>query len=189
VETPATVTPGIYPPRRWPWVVGALVGVAVIAAAVWYIAIRSHNETNVVHGPADAPFTVTVPAGWRSLSPQELTTQPGSPVAVLQREDGNGVVTIHIEPGTNASNSQLAKRLEAELKRSIPDFKLVNSGTVKVQAGSALSISYARTKQGTANTLLVIPSSGRLYTLNAAVPAGQTVAAQGAGQILSSFDL
>jgi len=173
--------------RRWPWIAAAVVAILVAAGAMWYFLIRDDGPPTV-EGPPEAPFTVTLPAGWQTMPADELAAQPGTPLAVLTAPGGNGVVTINVQPGTNADYSKLSKDLEKRLAERIPDFKLVASHPVEVQAGRALSISYARTKQGTANTLLLVPGSGRLYTLNAAVPAGQTVSAQGAAQILSSFD-
>ncbi len=100
----------------------------------------------------------------------------------------NGIVVINVEPPSKASLAQLSKQLQAKLSEQIPDFELVKAHTVQVRAGPALSISYARTQKGTANTLLVVPAAGHLYTLNAVVPAGQEGAAKEAGSILSSFD-
>jgi hypothetical protein len=180
----------VYPPRRWPWVVSGLVLVAVAAVAVWYFAIRGDGESNAaVHGPSGAPFTVTRPSGWEALPSDQLSGLPGSPLAVLRQTDGNGVVIVNSQPQTDASLADLSKRLEAKLSETIPDFKLVSKRTVTVNAGDALLISYARTKKGTANTLLVVPSPEGIYTLNAVVPAGQEDAAAEAGRILASFDL
>jgi hypothetical protein len=188
METHATVTPRALPRRRLPWVL-ALVGGVVVAAIVVFLLSRGGDESTAVHGPAAAPFTVTIPSGWESLSQEQLVALPGHPLAVLRQTDGNGIVVIHVESQTSASLSKLSNQLEARLSQTIPDFKLVNSRKVKVQAGRALSLSYARTQQGTANTLLVVPTSKGLYNLNAVVPAGQEDAARDAASILSSFDL
>jgi len=169
-------------------VLAVLVALAVAAAAVWYFAIRDDNESATVHGSGTAPFSVIRPSGWESLSEEELSALPGSPVAVLRESDGNGIVVINVEPPSKASLAQLSKQLQAKLSEQIPDFELVKAHTVQVRAGPALSISYARTQKGTANTLLVVPAAGHLYTLNAVVPAGQEGAAKEAGSILSSFD-
>jgi hypothetical protein len=187
METHATVTRRPLP-RRWPWVLALVGGVAVAAIAVFLLS-RGGDESTPVHGPADAPFTVTLPSGWESLSQQQLLALPGHPVAVLRQTDGNGIVVIHVESQTSAGLSQLSHQLEARLSQTIPDFKLVNSRTVTVKAGRALSLSYARPQQGTANTLLVVPTSRGLYNLNAVVPAGQEDAARDAASILSSFDV
>jgi hypothetical protein len=169
-------------------VLAVLVALAAAGVAVWYFAIREDNGSATVRGSGAAPFTVTRPPGWESLSQQELSALPGSPLAVLRESDGNGIVVINVEPPSKSSLPQLSKQLQAKLSQKIPDFKLVKAHTVQVRAGPALSISYARTQKGTANTLLVVPAAGHLYTLNAVVAAGQQGAAQEAGSILSSFD-
>jgi hypothetical protein len=66
---PPSTPPGAYYryPRRWPWVVGALVVLAIAAAAVWYFVIRDTGSSGTIHGPSDAPFTVAQPHGWESL--------------------------------------------------------------------------------------------------------------------------
>jgi len=188
METAATTTPLALPRRRWPWVVALLGGIAV-AAVIVFLLTRGDDENNAVQGSADSPFTVTQPSGWDSLSQEQLQALPRQPVALLRETDGKGIVVINVNPRTDASLSKLSDQLEARLSRTIPDFKLVESRTVRVNAGRALSLSYARTKKGTATTLLVVPTSGGLYTLNAVVPAGQDDAARDAANILSSFDL
>jgi hypothetical protein len=179
--------PSVYYPRRWPWVVGALVVLAIAAGAAWYFLIRDSGGSTV-HGPSSAPFTVTKPSGWESLSQEQLSALPGSPIGVLRQTDGNGIVVINTQAGTKASLDKLSGTVVDRLRAKIPDFKLVGSHTVQVDAGPALSISYARPDKGTANTLLVVPVGTRIYTLNAVVPAGQSGAARDAGKILSSFD-
>jgi hypothetical protein len=188
METAATTTPLVLPRRRWPWALAVLGGIAVAAVSV-FLLTRGGDETHAVRGPAGNPFTVTQPSGWESLSPEQLQGLPRQPVAVLRETDGKGIVVINVNARTNANLSKLSGQLEARLSSKIPDFKLVKSHPVTVQAGRALSLSYARTKKGTATTLLVVPTSQGLYTLNAVVPAGQDDAARDAASILSSFDL
>ena len=161
---------------------------ALAAVAVWYFAIRDTGSTSTIHGPSGTPFIVSQPEGWESLPEDQLSALPGAPIGALRRTDGNGIVVINTQPGTKGSLQQLSRKLVSKLRNSIPDFKLVSAHTVLVEAGPALSISYARTKQGTADTLLLVPAAGRIYTLNAVVPAGQEDAAHDAGIILSSFD-
>ena len=188
MEAHPTVPQHVYPPRRWPWVVAGVVVLALAASAVWYFAIRDTGSSDTLHGPSGDPFTIAQPEGWESLSEAQLSALPGSPLAVIRQTDGNGIVVINTQAETKGSLQKLSAKLVSKLQSAIPDFKLVTAHTVNVKAGPALSISYARTKKGTANTLLVVPAAGRLYTLNAVVPAGQKGAAHDAGVILSSFD-
>ena len=188
METAATTTPLALPRRRWPWALAVLGGIAV-AAVIVFLLTHGDAENGAVQGPADSPFTVTQPSGWESLSQEQLQALPRQPAAVLRQTDGKGIVVINANARTNADLSKLSGQLEARLSKTIPDFKLVKSRPVTVKAGRALSLSYARTKKGTATTLLAVPTSQGLYTLNAVVPAGQDEAARDAASILSSFDI
>jgi hypothetical protein len=188
METAATTSPLALPRRRWPWVFALLGGIA-IAAVIVLLLTGGDDGIDAAPGPADDPFTVTQPPGWEFLSREQLLALPRQPVAVLRETDGNGIVVINVNPRTDANLPALSDQLEARLSEKIPDFKLVNSRTVTVKAGRALSLTYARTEKGTATTLLAVPTSRGLYTLNAVVPAGQDDAARDAAGILSSFDL
>jgi predicted Zn-dependent protease len=188
VEAQSTAPSGVYPPRRWPWLVAALVVIAVAGAAVWYFVIRDSGSTDTVHGPPEAPFTVTLPSGWKSLSADELSRLPGSPLAVMQQTEGSGVVIINTQPPSDASITALSKEIQAKLAKKIPDYKLIGATTINLPSGQAASISYARTKENTADTLVVAPAGGRIYTLNAVVPGGQKAAAEQAADIIKSFD-
>jgi hypothetical protein len=188
VEAHPTIPQGVYPPRRWPWVVAAIAAVVIVAFLVWFFAIRDTGSTDTVHGPSGAPFTVTLPPGWKSLSSDELARLPGSPLAVMQQTDGAGVVVINTQPPTNAGLDALSKELQTKLRKTIPDYKLIGANTINIPAGQAASISYARAKEGTADTLVVVPAGGRIYTLNAVVPGGEKAGAREAAAIIKSFD-
>jgi hypothetical protein len=167
----------------------AVAAVAIAAAAVWYFAIRDDGSSNAVRGPASAPFTLTRPVGWESLSGKKLSALPGHPLAVLRAKNGNGAVVVNVQPGRSPSLAKLSGQLEAQLKKRIPDYKAGGSRTVTVKAGTAQLISYSRTKKGTANSLLVVPAGGKTFSLSVVVPASQRAGAQDAAKILSSFDV
>lgn len=199
VEAQPTVPQPIYPPRRWPWVVGAIVALAIVGFLVWFFAFRdSGTETvsgsNEVTGPADVqgpsgtPFSLTLPSGWKALSQEGLSRLPGSPVAVMQQTNGSGVLIINTQPASSASVAAVGKTVEQKLRTTIPDFKLVGAGPFNLEAGQAFQISYARTKAGTANTLVVVPAGGRIYTLNSVVPGGDQDAVKQAIDMIKSFN-
>lgn len=188
MEAQPTVPQPVYPPRRWPWIVAAIVVLAIAGAAIWYFVIRDSGSSNEVTGPADAPFTLTRPSGWKELSEAQLAQLPGAPLAVLRKTDGTGVVIVNTQPLTSGSLPQLSDKLQTKLKEEIPDFKLIDAKTTNVQAGQGISITYARTSKATVNTLVVVPAGGHLYTLNATVPNGAKASAQQVAQIISSFN-
>lgn len=190
---------GYYPPRRWPWVVGIVAIAAIAGFLVWFFAVRDTGPETVpgssdVSGPADvqgpdgAPFTLTLPSGWKALSQEQVLQQPGSPLAVMQQTDGSGVVIINTQAPTKASLDSLTREVAKKLAKTIPDFQLIKSSTISIPAGQAASISYARPKQGTADTLVIVPAGGRIYTLNAVVPGGEEDAARQAAEIINSFN-
>jgi hypothetical protein len=109
-------------------------------------------------------------------------------LAVIRQIDGTGIVIINTQPQTSASLPQLAEELESKLRQKIDDFKLVRSRIITVPAGQAISITYARTGKGTANTLVVAPAGGHVYTINAVVPAGEEDAARDVAAIIDSFN-
>jgi hypothetical protein len=183
-----TYVPPVYAPRRWPWVVGGIVALAVAGFCVWFFAIRDTAPSNEIHGPSGAPFTLTLPPGWKSLSQDELSQLPGSPVAVMQQTDGAGVVIINTQPSTSGSLDALGKKIEQKLKQKTPDYKPIGTSTLNLPAGQAFQISYARTKAGTANTLVIVPAGGRIYTLNSVIPGGDEQAVREAVDIISSFN-
>jgi len=64
----------------------------------------------------------------------------------------------------------------------------VKSRIINLPSGQAISITYARTGKGTANSLVVAPAGGHVYTLNAVVPAGEKSAARDVAAIIDSFN-
>lgn len=142
-----------------------------------------------VAGPPGNEFTLLRPEGWRELSSDERESLPGEPLAVLRREEGQGLVVVNAPARRERDLDAISRRLDARLKKALPDFRRVGARAVRVKAGRALLYSYARTRRGTAHTVLVVPARSRTYTLNAVVPAGADDAAREVGLILNSFDL
>ncbi len=199
VEAQPTVPQPIYPPRRWPWVVAALAAMAVAGFLVWFLAFRDTGPQTVsgssivtgpaeVRGPDSAPFSLELPSGWKALSQEGLAELPGSPVAVMQQLEGAGVLIINTQPASSATVAAVGKKVEEKLRRTVPDFKLVGAGPFNLEAGQAFQISYARTKAGTANTLVVVAAGGRIYTLNSVVPGGDQDAVKQAIEMIRSFN-
>jgi hypothetical protein len=166
---------------------------------MWFFVFRDSGAETVsgssevtgpaeVRGPGDTPFSLTLPSGWKALSQEELSQLPGSPVAVMEQIDGAGVLIINTQPPSNASVAAVGKEVEGKLRHTVPDFKLVGAAPLNLEAGQAFQISYARTKAGTANTLVVVSAGGRIYTLNSVIPGGDQGAVKQAIDMIQSFN-
>jgi hypothetical protein len=143
--------------------------------------------TLTVKGASGDEFTLEQPARWTAVSEEQRQALPGRPLAVLRRDDQHGLVIVNVQPGTVKNFDKQVKALDRRLAKAIPDFRKVGARIVRVKSGRALLYSYARSKRGTAHTLLVVPAGKRSYTLNGTVPAGANDAAREVGRILLSF--
>lgn len=173
---------------------GAAVAALLIAVAAVMLTgddadERADGGGATVAGPPGREFTLLRPDGWRELSAEERAELEGEPLAVLRRGEDEGLVIVNAPAGPERDLDAISRRLDARLKKELPDFRKVAARVVRVEAGRALLYSYARTRKGTAHTVLVVPARERTYTLNAVVPAGADDAAREVGRILRSFDL
>ena len=161
----------------------------VIVGAIALLGGDDDDGEDSITGPAGHEFTLLKPDGWTEVSAGDREQIAGRPLAVLRRGEGQGLVTVNAPAQSERDLDAVAQQLDRRLERAIPDFRKVRARRVRVQAGPALLYSYARTRRGTAHTLLVVPARNRTYTVNAAVPAGAEDAARDVGRILLSFDL
>ena len=169
----------------------AAVGVVILLGVAGVLALvggGDDDDASTVSGPAGYEFTLLQPDGWTAVGDAERESIPGAPLAVLRREGGGGLVTVNAPAQRARDLDTVSAQLDKRLRREIDDFRRVGARVVQVEAGEALLYSYARTKRGTAHTLLVVPGAERTYTVNAAVPAGAEDAAKDVGRILMSFD-
>jgi len=173
-----------------------IVAVAVAVAAIVFGVLaltgdddEAADDTVEVTGPAGSDFKIAQPDGWTQVPDDEREGLPGSPLAVLRREAGQGIVIVNAPSGTERDLDKVSKKLDEQLEKALPDFRKVGARVVEVEAGPGLLYSYVRTRRATAHTTLVVPTDDRTYTLNAVVPAGADDAAREVGRILFSFDL
>jgi hypothetical protein len=163
---------------------------ACLALAVTALVIsQSETSDRRLTGPKGHPFTLEYSEGWRAASADELKELPGSPLAVLRREDGTSVVTVKKGKRSYRKLPKFDSRLTASLKARVPDFKKGKAGQTHARGGDALFYSYARTRKRTANTILVLPAPSGSYILNSVTKAGAKGAAQQASKTALSFDL
>jgi hypothetical protein len=169
----------------------AVLLVALVAAGGAFAVTKlhgGHNAPAFAGGPTSAPFKIARPNGWQSVAPAKLATLKGSPLAVLRRGDGKGLVVINARPKTATNLKGFSQQLDTQLAKRLPDFKRLSARTVTVRAGQAFLYTYLRSSKRTVNTVVVVPGKTRTYVLNAIVPTGARTAARQVGAMLASFD-
>ena len=173
----------------------ATVAVLLVAAAgiaLWFTVLAPGDETAksrpAIEGPDGAPFTLEYPSSWKPLTREQRKSLPGEPLAVLRRTDGHGTIVVTKRPPVTTPLEQLPRGLKRTLSRRFPDFREVGAKLVTLDGTRALVYTFARTKSGTAQSLVVVPSGDHSFTLNAVVPPRSPDAAREVGAIIASFD-
>jgi hypothetical protein len=184
------------PPRNalrspTPLVAGVVLALAVAVAAVLLLTGGGGSDKDKAAAPAAAnSFTLSYPGSWVPLSKEELSRQPRQPLAVIRRKDGKGYVIVREEAGTPPADlRKFGAGLGRQLKQRVPDLQLRSTKLVKVRAGTALFTSYIRKKTGTVQTVVVVPTGDKTYTLNTVSRGGANDAARELARIILSFDL
>lgn len=176
------------PPARWTI---ALTPVVLAAMVVLLVALGQGGRTTpaspAVSGPPDAPFEVEYPRNWRALGEAQRLQLPGQPLAVLRRADGQGTVIVAKRAPLTTPLEQLPAALERKLGRRFPDFREIGAKVVRLGDSPALVYTFARTKTGAAQSLVVVPSGDHSFTLNAVVAPHAPEAAREVGAILATF--
>jgi hypothetical protein len=146
------------------------------------------NTTPVLKGSPQAPFRIQYPRTWKPLNDSQLATLPGDPAAVLRRTDGRGTFVVTVRPPVESPLDKLPRGLKARLSSQFPDFQEIGAKIVSLHGTRALIYTFARTKTGTAQSLVVVPSGNHSFTLNAVVPARSPDSAREVGAMIASFD-
>ena len=163
-------------------VVAVLVAAAIGLVALWPSASsESGPDTATVSAPG---FTMSYPDGW-----EQLDRAPAGMAAGVRREDGRAFLTVREEKPLAGDPDKLVGDLDGELGRRFGDFRKGTAQVVELEAGQAISYTYARTRVGTANGVLLVPAGDRSYVIDTVVAAGANDAARELGAIVRSFDL
>jgi hypothetical protein len=177
--------------RVWP-IAAAVAALAVIAFVVVRLLSGGGDDakdaTPVLKGPQTAPFRLQYPRTWKPLNDAQLATLPGDPAAVLRRTDGRGTFVVTVRPPVSSPLDKLPRGLKARLSAQYPDFREVSAKVASLHGTRALIYTFTRTKTGTAQSLVVVPSGNRSFTLNAVVPARSPDSAREVGAMIASFD-
>jgi hypothetical protein len=178
-------------------VVAALVGAGIALAVVLSLGVGSGGDSPAAGKGVTIQrvalargngYSVRVPAGWRSLTAAELAKVPGKPVAALQRKAGGAVVVIRrTTTPTARSLGSLTKSLTASYAKRFPDFKFVSARVQRFRAGPAFLYTYVRSSAGTAQSLALTSVGNANFSLDSAISASDTRAANDVASILRSF--
>jgi hypothetical protein len=144
-------------------------------------------KAHVFAAPGHA-FAIAYPAGWQTFSQTQLRGVAGSPVMVLRRADRTAMIVAR--PSAAPANQPLAKlaaQLGSRLKGRFADFRPVGARIARTRAGSAFFYTFARTKTGVVQSILVTRVRGRTWTLYAVTRANAPAAARQAGSIMATF--
>jgi hypothetical protein len=173
------------------WVGLALLGllaVGVIIAAVALFTGGSNSQGGTLSGSKEDAFNISYPKTWSPLSQDKVASFPGHPLAVLRRNDGQGVVVVRREQGAAPADlNQLGAQLGQQLKRKDPSLKLHTQKLVKIRSGPALLTTYI-TKKGAVQSVVVVPSGKRTFSIDTASPGGADNVAREIGKMILSFD-
>jgi hypothetical protein len=154
-----------------------------VASTLLVLSLTSHRAAapkgHVYTAPQHA-FAIAYPAGWQAV--------PASQGVVLRRADRKGLIVVRpVTMPANEPLSKLAGQITAQLKRRFTDFKLVNARVAQTRGGTGFLYTFARTKAGVVQSILVARAGTRIYSLYAVAPAAQPEIARQTGQILSTF--
>jgi hypothetical protein len=177
---------------RAKWLAAALLLVLAAAAALLLThalsPADSKSQALAVEGPAQARFHLEYPRAWRPLEESQLAQLPSRPVAVLHRTDGHGTFVVTTRPALTTPLDRVAAGLKRRLGRQFTDFREIGAKLVTLHGTRALVYTFARTKTGTAQSVVVVPAGDHSFVLNAVLPPQSPQAAREVGAMVASFD-
>jgi hypothetical protein len=136
---------------------------------------------------ADQGFTLEYPDTWKPISKDQLALFPGSPLLVVEREGNSGLFVVRRESKAAPTQKSFGDELDKEISDRVPDYEPGTVSTVKTAAGPAFYFSYARTKAGTANSIVVVPDGSSSFVLESASAANDRDAAKDIAAMIGSF--
>lgn len=168
--------------------------VALVAAAAAYFVLGGDDKPATgdraavaESDPANA-FKVVLPEGWRSATKEELAEAPGTPLAVLRRDDGRGFVVIRRSGRIPKDLPTFTRDLDKQLEKRFDDFARQSAKVIKVRAGSAYNYLYIREEEGTVQTITIVPADRGSFTLNGIAEGGDAKVAREVARVIASFD-
>ena len=132
-------------------------------------------------------FALEYPETWTPVSKTNLAQYPGSPQLVLERDGNSGLFVVRRESKAAPTKKSFGDELDKEISDRVPDYEPGTVRTVKTAAGSAFYFSYARTKAGTANSIVVVPDGSASFVLESSSAANDRDAAKDIAAMIGSF--
>jgi hypothetical protein len=154
-----------------------LVAGAALLALALFLLINGHDDKGKsggqLSGTSKDNFTLSYPASWVPLSSDELAKQPGRPLAVVRRKDGQGLLVLRKEGRAPQNFTSFSSDLSRALDKRVPDYQKRSSKVIRIAAGQAFFFSYIRKQKGTVHTIVLVPAGKQSYVLNT-VSSGQS---------------
>lgn len=139
-------------------------------------------------GPKDAPFRLTVPAGWERVSQSAVEKNGLENGIAVKRTDGSALITLKVDGPVKQGLGSLRSDLNRDLADRFPGMKIVSSRPVDVAAGRALFTSWTQKDKTAVQSNLVVPAGDISYTLDGVFNGESDVTAQEVGVVLRAFD-
>jgi hypothetical protein len=137
---------------------------------------------------ADQGFTLDYPDTWKPIPNDKLAQFPGSPQLVLERDGNSGQFVVRRESKAAPTQKSFGDELDKEISGRVSDYQPGTVSTVKTAAGPAFYFSYARTKAGTANSIVVVPDGKSSFVLESTSAAADRDAAKDIAAMIGSFN-
>jgi hypothetical protein len=149
---------------------------------------KSSGASAHVYAAPGHAFAIAYPAGWQAVPGAQLRGVQGTPALILRSPDRRSMLVVR-QTATQANEtlSRLAAQLTHDLKARFADFKPIGARLARTRGGAAFLYTFARTKAGVVQSIMVTRVRGRAYSLYAIAPAGDPAAARQLGQILGTF--
>ncbi len=144
---------------------------------------RSHK----VDGPAETPYVVRYPPGWRKVQQRSLQKVDPPPALAIRRADHRGLVTLTVRGPVDGSLEELQGEFVTALSQRFADFELVTSRLLDVAGRQGLYTSWVVREASRVHGSLLVPADEHSYALDAVIHLGATDVAREVGDILGSF--
>jgi hypothetical protein len=151
-----------------------------VGATLALVSLTGAGHDGVAFYKAPA-YSIAKPAGWQALPQQDGGV-------ALRRKDGKGLVIVRPTAApADQKLSKLAAGLTAQLKSRFADFRPVSARVAPTRGGAAFLYTFARTRAGLVQSLMLTRVNGRSFAVDAIAPAREPAAARQVGAVLGTF--